>query len=114
MGPKLRHDRLFLPGSATLRDDALAPLTQAIQRVKATLLESGAAPARRMRFDDPPARAKKRDKNTKKVLIRSYTQGARNEKEKVLEENPKLSTIRSKVLFMLFTKEGLAAEPDAP
>ena len=80
----LRHDRLFQPGSAYLKDSTLPYLTQAITQVQSLL-----------------------GKEKKKLLLRSYTQKLPDEKEKD-EDDPKLTATRSKVLFMLFARETLS------
>jgi|GEM_PF-5797340 len=77
---ELRHDRLFIPGSAYLREEALDDLAVAL--------------------------AKAREENPLKgVVIRSYTEKVYDEKRNKKEEDPKLAALRTKVLFMLFAKE---------
>ena len=79
----LRHDRLFLPGSAYLRDEALPDLSKALARVG------------------------EESKIPKPIVLRSYTEKVRDKKRNKFEEDTQLAALRSKVLFMLFAKERL-------
>jgi hypothetical protein len=84
----LRHDSLFRSGTAYLRDEGLPPLIDAMKRVRAEL--------------NTASSAKKRP-----VLLRSFTEKVWDPKKNQEREDPKLSALRSKVLFALFAKEGL-------
>jgi hypothetical protein len=84
----LQHDNLFRSGTAYLRDEALPPLLAAMKRVRAEL--------------NAPDAAKKRP-----VKLRSYTEKVWDQKKTRESEDPKLTALRSKVLFTLFAKEGL-------
>jgi hypothetical protein len=84
----LRHDRIFNPGSAYIKDSALPLVIQAITETKTRMksLEG---------------------KEKKNLLLRSYTQKLPGDK-KEREDDPKLTATRSKVLFMLFARETLS------
>lgn len=84
----LRHDRIFNPGSAYIKDSALPLVMQAIDQTKT-----------RMKTME--------GKEKKKLLLRSYTQKLPGDKYDA-EEDPKLTATRSKVLFMLFARETLS------
>lgn len=77
-----RHDQLFRPGTAYLRDEALPYVTQAMGQIP----------------------------KNKKILLRSYTEKVRD-KEKEKEEDPKLTAMRTKVLFSLFAESALVKKP---
>jgi hypothetical protein len=84
---EMQHDRVFLPGSAYLRDAALPQLSAALERVK-------------------QERGRKNKKGEeRKILLRSYTESPRDKKREKKVEDPKLSALRSKVLFNLFARE---------
>ncbi len=84
----LRHDSLFRSGTAYLRDEGLPPLLDAMNRVRAEL--------------NAPPPAKRRP-----VLLRSFTEKVWDPKKNKDSEDPKLTALRSKVLFALFAKAGL-------
>jgi glutamyl-tRNA reductase len=86
----LRHDRIFQPGTAYIKDSAMPYLVQAEQEVRTLRNKSSTD-----------------KKEEKKILLRSFTQKLPTEKDQE-EADPKLSAMRSKVLFMLFAKETLA------
>lgn len=105
----LRHDRLFLPGSAYIRDEALPYLTYAISQIRNAMLE-GSESSAYLRAPDEEARVVRREEKahrSKKILLRSYTQKLPDDR-KEQEEDPKLTAARSKILFMMFAREGLA------
>ncbi len=95
---EMQHDRLFLPGSAYLRDAALPQLAAALARVRAER-------------DRPPFADTKKNKKKEKepvvrrILLRSYTESPRDKKRDKQFEDPKLAALRSKVLFNLFARE---------
>jgi hypothetical protein len=77
---EMQHDRLFLPGSAYLRDASLPQLTAALERVR-------------------------QEPKEKKIYLRSYKEKPLDRKREKKEEDPKLAALRTKVLFSLFARE---------
>lgn len=102
----LRHDRLFMPGTAYLKDSAMPYLTRAMATVREKMGTSQ-KDTRTMKELGENQRDSKKEGPQKKLLLRSYTQKLPdNQKER--EDDPQLTATRSKVLFMLFAREGLA------
>jgi flagellar motor protein MotB len=100
---ELRHDRLFRVGSAYLRDETLPRVVEAMGQVRAL--------AQKDREKKASLTGKAREKfESKKIVLRSYTERARDDKKQEREEDPKLAAARSKVLFMLFAREALLPE----
>lgn len=100
---ELRHDRLFRVGSAYLRDETLPRVVEALGKVR-TLAEQD-----RAKKSSLTGKAKEKFE-PRKIVVRSYTERARDDKQQQREEDPKLAAARSKVLFMLFAREALLPE----
>lgn len=81
---ELRHDCLFRSGTAYLRDEAVPAIARAMDETRRELNVPG-----------------------RKVLLRSYTEKVRDAKKDLVEEDPALAALRSKVLFSLFARAGL-------
>lgn len=88
----LRHDRIFLPGSAYVKDSSLPYLTVAMKKVQEMISDQ-----------------EKQKGEAKKLLLRSYTQILPTDKDKE-ETDPKLTATRSKVLFMMFSRGVLTSK----
>lgn len=97
---ELRHDRLFRVGSAYLRDETLPRVVEALGQVRAIV------EADRRKKEELTGKAREKFE-PRKIVVRAYTERARDEKQQKREEDPKLAAARSKVLFMLFTRAAL-------
>ncbi len=83
---EMRHDRLFRQGSAYLRDEALPLIVEAQAQVRE--INKGKEPS---------------EKTT--IRLRSYMVKPREVgRKRSFEEDPKLASLRTKVLFMLFAQ----------
>lgn len=87
----LRHDRIFNPGSAYIKDSALPLVMKAISETQKLM------------------KANTEEKGGKKLMGRSDTHKLPGGKKEI-EDEPKLTATRSKVVFMLLARETLAAQ----
>ena len=83
---EMRHDRLFRPGTAYLRDEALPLIVDAQAKVRE--INQGKEPAERTT-----------------IRLRSYMEKPKEVgRKRSFEEDPRLAALRTKVLFMLFAQ----------
>lgn len=93
---EMRHDRLFRPGSAYLRDEALPLVADALAQIRN---EAKMGEKREIR----DGRQTRMD-GGRTVVLRSTMERPRIKGE-TFEEDPKLAALRTKTLFMLFSQE---------
>lgn len=90
---EFRHDRLFQPGTAYLKNEALPLIAKALKTIHDEKNINGT--------ETEPMRAKRPIKD---IVLRSFTEKARDTKKDKLEEDPALAALRTKTLFALFAR----------
>jgi hypothetical protein len=100
----MRYDQIFRSGSGYIKDEALPVLSAALVQVRKQM---GVPYETVETIRELPINSKEegKKKNQKKILLRSFIEKVKDNDQ--TKDDPKLTALRSKILFMLFARAAL-------